>query len=166
MQNINFLPYPHRLYSITAIASLFLLVAAFIHKGSDGPFGPTLDQLQFSDASAARLGQDVFEIVYFGSTDCEKCETWKKTHLPRWRQAALSRDVHLTMRSAYCGNATKYASLCRKLVDDTTDQPVFALIHWETGRVLATGRGVSGFYSVGKQARKWQKTWSDQQNTV
>lgn len=150
-------------YSLAAMCSIALLVGVIAHKGMDGPFGVRLDSVTASQTSST---YDTFEIIYFGTPDCRKCLDWKKNELPKWRQARLSRQIRLTQRLASCEGESKYTSVCKMVFAETDRLPAFALVHQRSGRVLAAGTGVDGFYRVAKQAQKWAEHWAKRERTA
>jgi len=134
-------------YGAAAALSVAVLMAGFVHKGDDGPFGPPLE-LHTAEQLTTAPTYDQYEIVYFGATDCIECTTWRKGHLPLWERHVMSTQVQLTLKSANCTDGDTYAKACTATFETTDKLPAFALVDHETGEVMSTSAGIDGFYDL------------------
>lgn len=151
-------------YSLAAGLSLFLLVGAIMQR-ADGPLGPDIETLASSGVSYTST-YDTFEIVYFGTAECLWCKRWRTNHLPKWQRAAISRKVRLTQQPATCDGDPTYTEICREVLTTMKDVPAFALVHRDSGKLLAAGTGIDGFYKVSQLASEWVSRWEERELTA
>lgn len=101
-----------------------------------------------------------YEIVYFGSTTCGACHSWKRNELPAWRQdpASSAARLHLAdvtgrqnpWNGAYGRHHDTFMEAFGKRRN--ISWPSFVLLNH--GEVVRVKTGVRGFHAITQEVRR------------
>lgn len=101
-----------------------------------------------------------YEIVYFGSTNCGACHSWKRNDLPSWRQdpASASAPLHIAdisgrqnpWNGAYGRHHDTFMEAFGKR--RSISWPSFVLLNH--GEVVRVKTGARGFQSIANEVRR------------